>query len=136
MQNLFISPEDELVINFSVATNEKGTVFCDADTELLKSLLESIGVKIENFTINEYKAVFKKPSFGSMIQMQSSINLEEGGVSFNPIVARYSTITTLIKSWNLKGKEEKPTEEDIKQLHPIIANVIGSQLDKETGMFS
>ena len=46
---------------------------------------------------------------------------------------RYRKIAALIKSWNLTGEFETPTEEQIQKLHPVIANAIGIQLDLETG---
>ena len=85
--------------------------------------------------VQDYKAVFKKPSFGDSLELYNSIFSvnDETGVNFNPLLARYNKIVALIKSWNLKGEIEKPTIEEIRSLHPIIATAIGIQIDAETG---
>ena len=130
MQNLFVSENDEFTIKFTVATDEKGTIFCDLNR---KSLVESIE-GADKMEINDYKATFKRPSFGDSVELYNSIfSLTNGvDVNFNPIMARYNKIVALIKSWDLKG-EEKPTEEDVRALHPTIAAIIGIQIDLETG---
>ena len=134
MQNLFINPKDEFVVKFSVAIDKDNTVFCDLEKKSLISLLESMKKKVSDFSIEEYQATFKKPSFGDTMTMYGEIfSMNEEGVSFNPIVTRYNKISTLIKSWNLKGDIKKPTNEEIKQLHPVIASVIGIVVDIETG---
>jgi hypothetical protein len=136
MQNLFVSKDDEFVVDFSVATDEKGTLYCDVSEETLKILLEEIKQQ-DNFVIQSYKVVFKKPSFGDTIGLYDSIFSVNGtdgiNVNFNPVATRHKKINSLIKSWNLNGVDEKPTEENIQDLHPVIATVIGVQVDLETG---
>jgi hypothetical protein len=131
MQNLFIQENEEFTIGFTVATDKKGTIFCDLNRE---SLNESIQGS-EDMEVQDYKAVFKRPSFGTSLELYDSIFSvnETRGVSFNPILASFNKIVALIKSWNLKGEDEKPTEEDIRSLHPVIAQAITIQLDAETG---
>lgn len=134
MQNLFISPDDEFFIKFSVAVDKDETIFCDLERKSLMSSLEAMGRNIKDFTIEDYNATFKKPSFGDTAELYDSIfSVNDIGVNFNPVIARYNKIVALIKSWNLKGNDEKPSEEDIRQLHPVIANAIGIQIDLETG---
>ncbi len=136
MQNLFISENDEFVVNFVVATNKEGAIFCDLTKESLLESFKEIGDNFTNYEINSYKAVFKKPSFGDSIELYDSIfSVTEDGanLNFNPVLARYKKISALIKRWNLKGEEENPNELDIQQLHPLIANAIGIQIDLETG---
>lgn len=135
MQNLFINPNDEFTIKFSVAIDRDETIFCDLERKSLLASLEAMGRNVNDFTIEDYSAIFKKPSFGDTTLLYNEIFKvnDDSGISFNPVVARYNKIVALIKSWNLKGKEEKPSEEEIKQLHPIIANAIGISIDLETG---
>ncbi len=134
MQNLFISPNDEFTIKFSVAIDKDETIFCDLERKSLVSSLEAMSRDVKDFTIEDYEAVFKKPSFGDSMGIYSEIfSLNEEGVNFNPVIARYNKIVALIKSWNLKGEKEKPSEEEIRQLHPVIANAIGISLDLVTG---
>jgi hypothetical protein len=61
MQNLFISPDDEFTIHFSVAMDKDDTIFCDLERKSLLSSLEAMGRNVQDFTIEDYKAVFKKP---------------------------------------------------------------------------
>ncbi len=132
MQNLFVNENDEFTVGFTVATDEKGTIFCDLTKE---SLVESFGEKVDGMDIQDYKATFKRPSFGDSVGLYDSIFQLVNGedIKFNPVMARYNKIKALIKSWDLKGKDEKPTEEDIKALHPTISTVISIQLDMESG---
>lgn len=130
MQNLFVKENEEFTIGFTVAIDEKGTIYCDINRE---SLIESIQ-ETKNMDVQDYKVVFKKPSFGDTTKLYDSIfSLSDEGINFNPLSARYNKIVALIKSWNLNGKEEKPTEQDVKSLHPLIATVIGIQVDLEIG---
>ena len=132
MQNLFVKKDDEFTAEFTVATNDKGAIFCDINKD---SLLESIGEE-EGMEIKDYKAVFKKPSFGSTMDMFNdmfSITNGSSNINLNPLLDRYNKITALIKRWDLTENEGKPSEEDIKSLHPIIATVIGILIDAEIG---
>ena len=131
MQNLFIQENEEFTIRFTVATDKKGTIFCDMNKGSLKESIQGV----EDMEVQDYKAIFKRPSFGDSLELYNSIFSvnDETGVNFNPLLARYNKIVSLIKSWNLKGEEEKPTVEDIRSLHPIIATAIGIQIDAETG---
>jgi len=130
MQNLFVQENEEFSIGFTVATDEKGTIYCDLNRKSMEESLKGV----ENMEIQDYKAVFKRPSFGGTTELYEKIfSVGADGFNFNPILIRQKTIIALIKSWNLKGKEEKPTEEEIKSLHPIIATVISIQLEAEIG---
>jgi hypothetical protein len=135
MQNLFIKPEDEFIIKFCVAVDKDDTIFCDIEKKSIISSLEAMGRDISDFSIEEYEATFKKPSFGDTMAMYNEIFSvdDDTGVKFNPVIARYNKIIALIKSWNLKGEVSKPSEEDVRQLHPIVANAIGIVVDLETG---
>ena len=133
MQNLFISPDDEFVVSFCVAMDKDDTIFCDLKKDSLISSLEAMRRNIDDFSIVEYSATFKRPSFGDTAELYGSIVMNDDGVSINPIEVRFRKLTALIKSWNLTGENKKPTEEEIRQLHPIIATSIGILVDLETG---
>jgi hypothetical protein len=133
MQNLFIQENEEFTIKFTVATDDKGTIYCDLNRESMEETLKDVE-GADKMEIQDYNAVFKKPSFGETTKLYEEIFLvNSDGASFNPILMRQKFITSLIKSWNLKGIDEKPTEKDIKALHPIIATAIAIQLDAEVG---
>ncbi len=135
MQNLFINPDDEFTVKISVAIDKDETIFCDLERESLIAHLKAMDRDVNDFTIEDYEAVFKKPSFGDTMELYDSIFSvsETTGVNFNPVIARYNKIVALVKSWNLKGERNKPSEDEIRQLHPVIANAIGIQIDLETG---
>ena len=133
MKNLFVDENEEFTIKFSVGTDEKGTIFCDINKE---SLIESFGDTIKQDEIEDFEVVFRKPSFGDSVDLYNSIfsiNNVGTDLNFNPVLARYNKIAALVKRWNLGGEEIKPTDEDIKKLHPTIATVIGIQIDAQTG---
>jgi len=134
MQNLFVSKDDEFVIKITVATDDTGMIFCDLNEESLRASMSGMA-NLEQCEIKTYKTVFKKPSFGDTMVLYDSIFsvTDAAAVSFNPVEARYKKISALIKNWDLKGKEEKPTDAEISELHPVIANAIGIQIDLETG---
>ena len=134
MQNLFIKPEDEIIVDFYVANDSDDTLFCDIEKDTLEKSLKDMGRDLSDFNIESYRAVFKKPSFGDSTQLYNQIfSLNDNGLAFNPVLARYNKIIALIKNWNLTGEEKKPTEEEIRNLHPVIANTIGIMLDLSTG---
>jgi len=138
MQNLFISPDDEFVINFCVAIDKNNVIYCDLERKSLVTSLENMDKKVEDFSIEEYHATFKKPSFGDVSKLYDEIFMSADGESIpNPMIVRYNKIAALIKSWDLKGTKEKPEREEIMALHPVIAMAIGLMLDLETdGIFN
>jgi hypothetical protein len=88
-----------------------------------------------NYEIKSYTAVFKRPSFSDLVGLYESVFSTEDGanVRFNPIAARYQKIILLIKEWDLKGKKEKPTADDVRKLHPTVAATLGVMVELETG---
>lgn len=133
MQNLFVNDDEEFVVYITVATDKDGTIFCDINEESLRDSMKGLS-NIDECEFKTYKSVFKKPSFGDTVQLYDTVfSTSDGSISFNPVQARYRKISALIKSWDLMGKDEKPTNEQIMKLHPVIANAIGIQLDVETG---
>ena len=42
MQNLFVKEGDEFVVNFAVAVDKDGTIFCDIDEKSLRTSLEGL----------------------------------------------------------------------------------------------
>ena len=136
MQNLFIKENEEFTVNVVVATDKRGSLYCDIDEENLRKSIEGL-VSVEECEINKYSVRFKKPSFGDTLNLYDSIfSLDQASsVRFNPALARLQKIMALIREWDLTDdrKFKKPTEDEVKKLHPIIANAIGIQVDVETG---
>jgi len=136
MQNLFVKPDEEFVVKVAVGIDKDGVIYCDLDLDSLKQSMRGLA-EIDKCELKEYKAKFRKPSFGDTMALYDSIFSvkNEESVNFNPITARFNKIVALIKEWDLTedGSFKKPTFDEIKSLHPLIANAIGVQLDVETG---
>ena len=133
MQDLFIKEDEEFVIDFVVAVDKEGTMWCDITEESLREIL----LENKDYEISKYKAVFKKPSFGDTINLYDDVFSTDGeSIEFNPLGARFRKIVLLIKSWTLTdadGNAVEPNEDSIMRLHPIIASIIGAQVDFVTG---
>ena len=138
MQNLFIEEDDVIEIKFSVATDKEGAIFCDVDRKKLEKGLKNINADLSEYEIEDYVANFKKPSFGDLGELYNSVFSTNDGrnISFNPISARFRKIILLIKEWNFTGEMKKPTEREVRMLNPVVASVLGNELDKNTGDFS
>ncbi len=130
MQNLFVGEDEEIVIFFSVATNAKNNdIFCDIEKESLIESLKELKKNVEEYTIGNYKVIFKKPSFGDLKNIYIEIKDPD-----NEVETKYNKIAKLIKTWNLRGVENEEIKEgDIRKLHPLIASCIDIQLDIELG---
>ncbi|MCD6435528.1 MAG: hypothetical protein J7L15_04000 [Clostridiales bacterium] len=133
MQDLFIKENEEFTVDFVVATDKEGTIWCDITEESLKEMV----IEGKEYDFQKYKVVFKKPSFGDTISLYDSIFKTDGqSIEFNPLEARYRKIVLLLKSWDLKdseGNEVPAKESNVMSLHPIIASIIGTQVDFITG---
>ena len=133
MQDLFVKNDEEFTVDFVVATDKDGTIWCDITEESLREMV----IEGKEYEYQKYKVVFRKPSFGDTISLYDSIFRTDGqSIEFNPLEARYRKIALLIKSWDLKDSEGNlvPTDEsNIMDLHPIIASIIGTQVDFITG---
>ena len=129
MQNLFVGENEEFEILFSVATNKDGDIFCDIEEKSLIESLKEYKKNVDEYTIGNYKTVFKKPSFGDLKDIYIEIKDPD-----NEVETKYNKIAKLIKTWNLRGVEnEEIKEEDVRKLHPLIASCIDIQLNIELG---
>jgi len=132
MQNLFITEEDVLEVKICVAEND-GTLYCDIDEKGVKFLLDGIEADIQ-----EYTTIFRKPSFGDLLELTDILlsprDMGDGQLNYeaNPIAVRLKMMGFLIKDWSFTkedGSKIPATEENIKNLNPLIAAAIGIQLD-------
>ena len=135
MQNLFIEENEEFTVTFTVATNDKGHMYCEVNKELLDMLIEGMG----EFEINSYSATCRRPSFADAIGIYQSIFSVNAttGVEYNPVEAKYRKMVALLKDWNLtdgEGEKVDLTEQAIMKLNPLVANVIAVQIEIETGI--
>jgi len=132
MINLLVKPDDEIVIKFIVAVDNEGKIFADHNKQALIEILKGTEYKME-----EHSAVFKRPSFKDLLNLNQSIyGTGDGKISFNPMKDRHHKMTELLKSWSLKDEEGKAipaTKENVGNLSPIVADEIAVQLELEVG---
>lgn len=141
MEGLFIGKKDTITINFVLAKTNNGRIIAyesksdleeaykDADTE---DGFESY----DKESVEEHKAVFRRPSFGDTVHMGQSVSMSDlTSVNFDPWSIRFHRMRYLLKSWTLEdnGKPVPADEESLKNLHPTVANIIGIQLEAEIG---
>lgn len=131
--DLFVKPEDEFDISIVVGSSKtkKEHIYCNTDEASLK---EVAGEDLD--TYKTYKIVFRYPTYGDSIKIvDAAVSLSVDSVNLAPGELRMERISTLIKSWNLA--EKAPDRTQIESLNPLVANVIGFQLDealKERGL--
>lgn len=134
MKNLFISENDEITIKFVLAETKTGKLLAENSKEVLNAVHDDL---VNQSTIEEHEVVFRRPSFGDLVKLTGNINLDSSAsVNFNPFAIRSIRMSNLIKRWTLldeDGKTKAATAETVAKLNPIIANVIGSQLETELG---
>ena len=132
MINLLVQPDDEIEIKFIVAEDNNGKVFADHNKEALIEILKHADYKME-----EHKAVFKRPSFKDLLNLNQSIyGTGDGKISFNPMEDRYHKMTKLLKSWSLKnekGEAIPATKDNLDKLSPVVVDIIAIQLETEIG---
>ena len=130
MSNLFVKSDATFTIKIFVAIRkENNGIFCDIDKNMLEEILKGAG----EYEIEEHSLVFRRPSFEDMMVLSESAFTTNDGknIGFNPMRVRFKKMVLLLKSWTLTDSE--PTEEKIRMLDPVVANVISTQLDLETG---
>lgn len=135
MEGILISHDDTVTVNFVLAKTQSGHIVAD---ESRKSIVNSFDDLDEN-TIEEHYAVFKRPSFGDSMDMSAHIRTNDGvSLDFNPYSIRFERMRQLIQDWSLiddNGQKIKPTADHISQLHPVVANTMGQLLEIEVGGF-
>lgn len=139
MKGLLITENDKINIKVALAQDKDGKLLCDVNKDML---LKTYGDIVQDETVEEHVVTFRRPTFKDNVDISSGVDLSgtEGDfrVRFNPLSLRYARFTSLIQSWTFKdeeGKDLPAIEENIKQLDPVVANIIGIQLDGEIGSF-
>lgn len=135
MKNLLVSPDDILSIKFAVGKMKDGKIVCDISQEMLK---ETYGADLDVSSIETHDVVFRRPSFSDVVFLTGKLSTNDGvRIDFNPFAIRMARMSNLIKSWTLKDGETAipATAESIQKLNPMVANIIGIQLDTELGGF-
>ena len=128
MIDLFVKPDDEIIIKFAVGLDKNGKLFADLNKDILQ--------KSNYKNIEEYIVIFKRPTFKDTVALSREFSSDGTNFKINMVEDRYKRVVVLIKSWNLKdgeGNPLEPNEKNISSLNPIIANIITDQLNLELG---
>ena len=136
MRGIKVSKTDEIKISFALGTLKDGNLVGDTTKENLK---ETFKEELDEKSIEEHSAVFRRPTFGDAVAISGSskINTADGiTVNFNPLEVRMIRMQRLLKSWTLKdedGKSIPATPSEVEDLNQIVGNIIGIQLDATIG---
>lgn len=132
--SLFVDKDDNFSVKIWVAGSKAKAsfVYCDISEEQIKKIA---GEDIADNSLEEYEIWFRLPTYGDANSiLDSSINIEESSVKVNVSNLRYERMASLIERWTFKDKNGntlKPTRDAIKRLHPLVATMIGLQLESE-----
>ncbi len=126
---LFVNPSDTVTVNFvvGVAKDNPKQVYCDVD----EATLLDIYPNVDKDTIEKHEAVFRLPNFEDQSKMvRDGFKLTDDGVNTNPAAMQLGRIMRLLKSWTLT---KNATTDEIKNLNPLVALVISSELERKIG---
>ena len=121
---IFVDKNAEIEISFAIGTSKTkyNFLYCDVNKEELKKVAEDDLNEIE-----EHKAWFREPNFEDANRIfDKSIDIKDAAFKVNFGDMRLERIVTLIKRWTLG---ESVSDKNVKDLHPLVAAVIGHQLD-------
>jgi len=128
MISIFIDENDEITIDFFIGTDEDGKIYI-GDIEK--------DIKVNENEIERHFVVFKRPSFGDVVDITNKIfGTEDGQFAFNAMSDKLNKVSKLIKRWSFKdkdGNDIKPDEKQIRALSPKIADYISEKLSQEVG---
>lgn len=124
---LFVSPDDIVTVNFAVGAdkNDPTTIYADVSVEKLKEVYED---DLDEATVEKHHAVFRRPSYNDVSKLHDEAFAFDGE-SLTPRASsvRMNKIMRLLKSWSLS---RPATAQEVRLLHPVIALVIGSELER------
>lgn len=130
--SVFVNEADEITIPLFIAASKANpsVVFADSDKT---TLLKDCGDEIDPDAVDSHQIIFRTPSYADANRIiDSGIRMDDATFKINPSQMRLERICTLIKSWTFKGadgKEIKPSRENVKKLHPVVALVLGAELE-------
>jgi hypothetical protein len=130
--DLFVddTTEEIEVTIFIGASKSRKFMYADIDEAKVK---EVAGDDLLENSIEKHSVFFRTPSFGDAGKiLDSAVTLnKDNNIQISPSELRFERIATLILRWTLKagGNDIKPNRENIKKLHPVVATVIGLDLE-------
>lgn len=127
--DLFVSPTDTFDIEFVVcaAKSDPKVLYAEVSEEKLKEIYED---DVDETTIEKHTATFRRPSFEDMSRLyDAAFSFIGSEMKANASSVRINKMISLLKKWTLP---RPANAEEIRRLNPIIAMVIGSELDRMT----
>jgi hypothetical protein len=134
MPNIFINTEDEFCIKLVIgsAKDDPNQVFVDIDAAAMKELYKDA---LDPDSVEEHVVWFRYPTFNDHTNIiDASVKIENEMYQVNPSALRFKRISQLVKRWTFKGPNGQAVAANadaVKRLHPLIASVLGSQLEGE-----
>ena len=131
---IFVNSEENItVVLYLVASkNDPSIVFTDTDKDVL---VKDCADEIDPASVEQHQIIFRRPCYADSNRiLDSGIKMDEDSFRINPSMMRLERICTLIRSWTFKGADGTPvktTRENIKKLHPAVANVLGMELENK-----
>ncbi len=134
MKGLIISPDDRITVKFAIGLLKDGQMVGDTNEEMLARTFEE---ELEMDTVESHEASFRRPTFGDLVEISGKVSTVDGtGFDFNPLAIRLTRMKSLLKSWTLEDEDDGPipaNAESVNNLEPLVANIIGMQLDTALG---
>lgn len=129
--DLFVDNSEEIDVKLYVAPSKtRKYIYADIELDKLKEVAKD---DIDEAAIEEHHFWFRSPSFGDSNKiLDAAVRMKADSVEFSPSELRLERIATLALRWTFKGKDgkdTKPTRENIRNLHPVVATIAGLDLE-------
>ena len=130
--DLFVDNSEEIDVKIFVAPSKsRKYIYADIDVAKLK---ETGKDDIDEANIEEHHVFFRSPSYGDTNKiLDAAVSMRaDNSVEISPSEMRLERIATLILRWTFKGKDGKPTKptrENIRSLHNVVASIIALDLE-------
>lgn len=133
MKGILVGADDEVKVSFALGRLKTGEMVGDTSVEMLKKTFTDA---LDETTIEEHQATFRRPNFGDTVAIAGEFHMNDNGIQVNPLAIRQARMARLLKKWTLKdGENEIPANSSsIYALDPLVANMIGIQLDTATAV--
>ena len=126
--DFFIDKDDEIVINIFTG-NVDGKIVADTSRDVLTSIYGNVEF-IEN-----HQVYFRVPNFSDNTTISSAtMDVSSNGVKLDPALFQLKRFILLVKKWTFTDKNKTilpANETNVKNLHPMLASLIMSELDKK-----
>lgn len=132
MINLFVDPDEDIVVTINVAIDDKKHIYAWYDGQ-------DKPIEVEDIKTEIFESVFREPSYRDSVELTDmALGVStEGEISMSIAAVRMNRIIRLLKRWNLtdnNGDKVPSTPEMVEGLNPIVAQAISEGLEKKLGL--